>query len=153
MNVPVEVCLKSKKGKALKHFSVLGPQNIDRILLWIWRDLFLSLLANGSEVDKQKVPNFLEDIETSLGIGALERVLYGGRPSMFHLLSTFSKSHVLQAKLTMMTTTTTKTLKMTKILIILSTNSSIWTTSTQTAIATCPIAARVTSMRLIGPKR
>ncbi|KDR74299.1 hypothetical protein GALMADRAFT_250097 [Galerina marginata CBS 339.88] len=81
MNLPVEVNLKDKKGRTLKRFSVLGPQNVDRILLWIWRDLFVSLLAEGSERDKKRVPDLLEDIESVMGVHALERLLYGGRPS------------------------------------------------------------------------
>ncbi|KAH9483193.1 hypothetical protein JR316_0005297 [Psilocybe cubensis] len=79
MNLPVDVSFRSRKGKVVKRFSLMGPQNIDAVLLWIWRDLFVSLLANGNESDKKKLPDFLEDVESTLGIGALERVLYGGR--------------------------------------------------------------------------
>ncbi|KAF9558412.1 hypothetical protein CPC08DRAFT_709643 [Agrocybe pediades] len=81
-NLPVEFTLKNKHGKVLKRYSFLGPRNIDRILLWIWRDLFVSLLAKGSERDKKKIPEFLEDIETIMGINALERLLYGGRQNV-----------------------------------------------------------------------
>ena len=62
--------------------SVLGPQNIDRVLLWIWRDLFVSLFSKGSKRDKDKVPEMLEDIETLLGVDGLERLLYGGEAGM-----------------------------------------------------------------------
>jgi len=81
MNLPVEFSLKNKKGKILKRYSFLGPHNIDRILLWIWRDLLVSMLAKSSERDKKKLPDLLEDIESILGVSALERLLYGGRLS------------------------------------------------------------------------
>lgn len=80
MNLPVEVILKNKKGKICKNFSVLGPRKIDQILLWIWRDLFVSLYANGTAANKSMVPNYLEDIELSLGVDSLEKLLFGGRP-------------------------------------------------------------------------
>jgi hypothetical protein len=81
MNLPVNFNLKGKDGKILKRFNVLGPQNIDQILLWIWRDLFVTVLAKGSARDKKKVPEFLEEIESVLGVRSLERLLYGGRSS------------------------------------------------------------------------
>lgn len=78
MNLPVDFTLKDKKGKVMRRFSVRGPQNIDKILLWIWRDLFISLLLSGSERDKARIPDFLEDIQLVLGVEALEKILYGG---------------------------------------------------------------------------
>ncbi|KAF8806817.1 hypothetical protein BYT27DRAFT_7167004 [Phlegmacium glaucopus] len=78
MNFPVRVIIKDNTGKTVKRMSVLGPQNIDRVLLWIWRDLFVSLFCKGSKHEKDKIPEMLEDIESSLGIEGLERLLYGG---------------------------------------------------------------------------
>ena len=83
MNLPVRVTIKDNTGKTVKHMSVLGPQNIDRVLLWIWRDLFVSLFSKGSKCDKDKIPEMLEDIETSLGVYGLEKLLYGGEAGMF----------------------------------------------------------------------
>lgn len=88
LNLPVDFVLKSKDGKVVKRFSVVGPQNIHRILLWIWRDLFVSLFADGTEKDKQRVPDLLEDIESVLGVSSLERLLYGGKPSKSSLTFT-----------------------------------------------------------------
>jgi len=82
MNLPVRIIIKDSAGKTVKHMSVLGPQNIDRVLLWIWRDLFVSMLSKGSKREKDKVPEMLEDIESLLGIDGLERLLYGGDTGM-----------------------------------------------------------------------
>jgi hypothetical protein len=87
MNLPVRVTIKDNTGKTVKHMSVLGPQNIDRVLLWIWRDLFVSLFSKGSKRDKDKIPEMLEDIETLLGVDGLERLLYGGEAGVFKLKS------------------------------------------------------------------
>lgn len=89
LNLPVEFALRDKKGKVVKRFSVLGPQNVDQILLWIWRDLFVSLFAKGSERDKKKVPDFLEDIEAAFGVVSLEWLLYGGKRSTFYIFFPF----------------------------------------------------------------
>ncbi len=83
MNLEIRLELIDKRKKIVKHFSVVGPQNLDRILLWVWRDLFVSLLADGSEADKKRIPDFLDDIESSLGALALERLLYGGKSSEY----------------------------------------------------------------------
>ena len=83
MNLPVRVTIKDGTGKTVKHMSVLGPQNIDRVLLWIWRDLFVSLFSRGPKRDRDKIPEMLEDIEALLGVDGLERLLYGGEAGMF----------------------------------------------------------------------
>jgi hypothetical protein len=53
------------------------------VLLWIWRDLFVSLFSKGSKRDRDKIPDMLEDIENFLGYDGLERLLYGGESGMF----------------------------------------------------------------------
>lgn len=75
----VTVAIKKTCGKIVKSFSLTGAHNIDEALLWIWRDLFVSLLANGGKHDKKMIPEMLADIERVFGWGALERLLYGGK--------------------------------------------------------------------------
>jgi len=79
MNMPVNVTIKNKGGRIVKDFSVSGPHGVERILLWIWRDLFLSLLARGLSSDKKKTAEMLESVEFMLDWTALERLLYGGK--------------------------------------------------------------------------
>jgi hypothetical protein len=88
MNLPIQFALKNKHEKVLKRFSVIGPQNLHRIILWIWRDLFVSLLAYGSDREKSKIPDCLEDIELALGIRSLGRLVYGGKSGEFYDSST-----------------------------------------------------------------
>ena len=83
MNLPVRVTIKDNTGKTVKHMSVLGPQNIDRVLLWIWRDLFVSLFCKGPNREMDNIPDMLDDIENLLGVDGLERLLYGGESGMF----------------------------------------------------------------------
>jgi hypothetical protein len=80
MNMPVNVTIKNRGGKLIKDFSVSGPHGVERILLWIWRDLFVSLLARGASWEKEKTSEMLEGIEDVLEWTALERLLYGGKP-------------------------------------------------------------------------
>lgn len=91
MNLPVRVTIKDKTGNTVKHMSVLGPQNIDRVLLWVWRDLFVSMFSKGSKREKDKIPEMLEDIESLLGVDGLERLLYGGETGMFKQKSNLIK--------------------------------------------------------------
>ncbi|KAJ7886171.1 hypothetical protein B0H14DRAFT_3082191 [Mycena olivaceomarginata] len=65
-----------RKGKIIKQFRLAGPRGIDRALLWIWRDLFVSMFAKN--IHTEKIPEMLSDIEESLGWQSLERMLYGG---------------------------------------------------------------------------
>lgn len=80
MNMSVNVTIKNQGGKVVKDFAVSG---IERILLWIWRDLFVSLLARGTSWDKKKIPEMMESIESVMDWTALERLLYGGKQSLF----------------------------------------------------------------------
>ncbi|KAK7053782.1 hypothetical protein R3P38DRAFT_1466981 [Favolaschia claudopus] len=65
-----------RKGKVIKRFNLSGPPNIDRALLWIWRELFVCMLATDNHTEK--IPSMLSDIEETLGWQSLERLLYGG---------------------------------------------------------------------------
>ncbi|KAJ7735114.1 hypothetical protein DFH07DRAFT_114984 [Mycena maculata] len=70
-----------RKGKTIKKFSLASPRNIDRALLWIWRDLFISMFAKGKHTEK--IPDMLSDIAEYLEWQALERMLYGGSSPRF----------------------------------------------------------------------
>ncbi|KAJ6544237.1 hypothetical protein B0H19DRAFT_1170030 [Mycena capillaripes] len=73
--LPINLAIR-RKGRTIKQFNLAGPSNIDRALLWIWRDLFLSMFAKG--IRTEKIPGMLSDIEEILGWKGLERMLYGG---------------------------------------------------------------------------
>ena len=83
LNLPIDLEIRSRSGERIKHFTLQGPQSVDRILLWIWRDLFVTLLTSGTARDKEKIPDMLEDIEEAIGVESLERLLYGGRASAY----------------------------------------------------------------------
>jgi hypothetical protein len=84
MNMFVSVSIKKTCGKIVKTFSLTGAHNLDGVLLWIWRDLFVSLLAHGGKPDKKMIPEMLADIERVFDWGALERLLYGGKTCKFY---------------------------------------------------------------------
>ena len=75
----VPITLKRKSGKVVKSWHINGAHNIDEVLQFIWRDLFLSMLASGNQRLISKIPEMLDDIEDILGWTSLERLLYGGR--------------------------------------------------------------------------
>ena len=75
----VPITIKRRSGKVVKSWHVNGAHNIEEVLQFIWRDLFLSLLATGTQQDIEKIPTMLSDIEDIMGWQALERLLYGGR--------------------------------------------------------------------------
>jgi hypothetical protein len=83
MNMPVNVTIRNKSGKVIKDFSVSGPRGVERVLLWVWRDLFVSLFARGTSWDKKMATEMMEAIETVLDWTALERLLYGGKHCEF----------------------------------------------------------------------
>ncbi len=75
----VPITIKRKSGKVVKSWQVNGAHNIEEVLQFIWRDLFLSMLATGTHRQVQQIPEMLDDIEDIMGWTALERLLYGGR--------------------------------------------------------------------------
>ncbi|KAH9853276.1 hypothetical protein C2E23DRAFT_729053 [Lenzites betulinus] len=75
----VPITLKRRSGKIVKSWDLHGAQHIQEILHFIWRDLFLSMLACGDQRHIAKIPEMLDDIEDLMSWTALERLLYGGR--------------------------------------------------------------------------
>ncbi|PCH41744.1 hypothetical protein WOLCODRAFT_143740 [Wolfiporia cocos MD-104 SS10] len=78
-NMYVSVTLKRKTGKRVKAFEITGVRNVEQVLFFIWRDLFLSLLATGTQRQISKISEMMEDIQDLLGWRSLERTLYGGK--------------------------------------------------------------------------
>ncbi|KAF9236903.1 hypothetical protein BU15DRAFT_63625 [Melanogaster broomeanus] len=77
MFVPVKI--RRSSGKLVKSFCLTGAHNLERVMLWIWRDLFLMILATGSKRQRTSMPEMLDDIQSLLGWRALEHLLHGGR--------------------------------------------------------------------------
>ncbi|KAI0352481.1 hypothetical protein OH77DRAFT_1513254 [Trametes cingulata] len=75
----VPITIKAKSGRVVKSWELNGAHHIEEVLQFIWRDLFLSLLAFGSQRQIKKIPEMLDDIEDLMGWNALQRILYGGR--------------------------------------------------------------------------
>ncbi|KAG6816121.1 hypothetical protein H0H87_008471 [Tephrocybe sp. NHM501043] len=82
MNLPIDVSIKARDGSTVKSFALRGPNSLDRAVLWIWREMFVSMLAHGTPSVKRRIPGMFDDIEMTMGWDALERLLYGGNPSM-----------------------------------------------------------------------
>src|SRR4051794_22591649 len=79
MNLSVMVEIKrAVSHETVKSFSFIGAQRLDVAMLWIWRDLFLSMLAYGRNKDKKKIPQMLREIEDFFGWSAVQRILSGG---------------------------------------------------------------------------
>lgn len=78
MNLPVNLSIKKRNGKIIKTFALTGA-TISEALLWLWRDLFVSLLDTGGPSVKQRITEMLTNIEHVMGWEALESLLYGGR--------------------------------------------------------------------------
>ncbi|KAH9922706.1 uncharacterized protein B0H18DRAFT_1016536 [Fomitopsis serialis] len=78
-NLFVKVTLKNKDGKRVKSWDVNGVQNIVEVLFFIWREVFLSMLATNTNKQLRDITDMLEEIDDLLGWTALERILYGGK--------------------------------------------------------------------------
>ena len=78
MNVSV-VIKRIKTGKTVQSFHLKGASNASVVLLWVWRDLILTMLAYGTENQKKYIPEMLEDIQTGMGWIGLPRLLMGGK--------------------------------------------------------------------------
>ncbi|KAI0059310.1 hypothetical protein BV25DRAFT_1918554 [Artomyces pyxidatus] len=79
MNLYVSTVIKKQKTrKVVKSFQLTGVPSFDKVLLWVWRDLFLSMLASRPEKAKT-IPQMLQDIQDVMGWTSLERLLLGGK--------------------------------------------------------------------------
>ncbi|EIM85332.1 uncharacterized protein STEHIDRAFT_131963 [Stereum hirsutum FP-91666 SS1] len=79
LNLYLNVIIKQRSAKVVKSFYLTGAAAFDRVLHWVWRDLFLSLLATGTERQKKHIPEMLGEIEKMMGWHGLERLLHGGK--------------------------------------------------------------------------
>ncbi|KAF5372000.1 hypothetical protein D9615_008131 [Tricholomella constricta] len=79
LNMPIDITIRKQNGKVMKSFSLRGPHTIHKALLWIWRELFVSLSAYGTSSAKRRMPEMIEDLEAILSWRALESLLYGGK--------------------------------------------------------------------------
>lgn len=79
MNMYISVKIRRSSGKVVKSFHFTGAHNLERVMLWIWRDLFVVMLADGTKRQKLAIPDMLDDIRAEFGWNALERLLYGGQ--------------------------------------------------------------------------
>ncbi|KAF9224582.1 hypothetical protein BS17DRAFT_829314 [Gyrodon lividus] len=79
--IPVKI--RRSSGRLIKSFRLTGAHNLKRVMLWIWRDLFLTLLAIESKRQGSNIQDMLDDIRTLLGWRALEHLLHGGRKTSF----------------------------------------------------------------------
>lgn len=90
-NMYISAVIKQKSGKTIKAFQLTGAHKINKVLQWIWRDLFLTLLATGNEAQKKQVPDMLQAIDRAMGWTSLEHILTGGRVGVscvyFHSLT------------------------------------------------------------------
>jgi len=86
MNMYISAKIRRSSGKVVKAFHFTGTHNLDRIMLWIWRDLFVVMLADGTKRQQAAIPDMLDDIRVEYGWMALERLLYGGQNCELHTL-------------------------------------------------------------------
>ncbi|EIN04289.1 hypothetical protein PUNSTDRAFT_93003 [Punctularia strigosozonata HHB-11173 SS5] len=78
-NMFVPITIKTRKGRLVRAFELNGAHQIENVLLWIWRDMFLTMLALNKPRVAKAIPEMLADIELILGWPAVEKVLYGGK--------------------------------------------------------------------------
>ncbi|KAF5365162.1 hypothetical protein D9757_011761 [Collybiopsis confluens] len=76
--IPVNFKIKATSGKLVKLFSYRDISSMDRILLWMWRELFISMSAHGGHQARKTVSQMLVDIEESHGWKSLGKMLHGG---------------------------------------------------------------------------
>ncbi|KAJ7601158.1 hypothetical protein C8J56DRAFT_1157385 [Mycena floridula] len=77
---PIKLLIRDKSGKIVKQFNFNGPRTMDRLLLWVWRELLVSISTSGGTLARKTyIPDMLMDIENILGWEALERMVYGGK--------------------------------------------------------------------------
>lgn len=75
----IPVTLKTGSGRHVKTFNIVGAHNLHKILEFIWRDMFLTMLASNDPRHDKLIPGMLEDIEVQMGWKSVLAVFYGGK--------------------------------------------------------------------------
>ena len=88
----IPVTLRNKKGEVIKKFEVNGALRLNSVALFIWRDMFLCMLAYGSKLHKKLIPKMLGDIENIMGWEALVRMLYTKSKGMRRCIHIFVRN-------------------------------------------------------------
>ncbi|KAL1743289.1 hypothetical protein HDZ31DRAFT_83529 [Schizophyllum fasciatum] len=78
LNLPITIPIQRSNGKPVRVFNVAGLLSVDSAILWVWRELFVSMYAVNKKQAKKLVPEMLVEIEERMGWPALERMLVGG---------------------------------------------------------------------------
>ncbi|THH02222.1 hypothetical protein EW026_g614 [Hermanssonia centrifuga] len=81
----IPITLRAKSGRRVKTFHITGAQHLDEVVEFIWREMFLSMLASGGGGHGDRIPGMLQDIERISGWRGVQRILYGGKRSLFDL--------------------------------------------------------------------
>ena len=69
---------QKQDGRVVKQFDLKGCNRVNQVFLWLWREIFLILLATGSRHSIGKLTSMLEDVENRISWQALIHVLNGG---------------------------------------------------------------------------
>ncbi len=78
-NLFAPVTIKSKTGAVIRSFSIEGVNNLETVSEFIWREMFLSMLASGKERHEKQVSEMLDEIQQINGWAQLVRILRGGK--------------------------------------------------------------------------
>ena len=81
----IPVVIKSKTGTVVKSFSIEGVHNIESVSEFVWRDMFLSMLARGRKRHEKLVLEMLEEVRRSSGWIQLLRILRPGKKCKYSL--------------------------------------------------------------------
>jgi hypothetical protein len=91
MNINVDVTIRRRRTRRIvKTFQLSGIPAFERVLLWVWRELFVSMLANDAGA-AQKIPEMFDEINELLDWKAVQNVLYGTRA---RASASFPHSHI-----------------------------------------------------------
>ncbi|KAL0948799.1 hypothetical protein HGRIS_008929 [Hohenbuehelia grisea] len=83
INMEMDVEIKRQDGQLVESFHIVGVRSVSQVILWIWRDLFVSMSAHTHEAHfRRRAPEMLAEIMASVGLRGLERLLYGGHVSL-----------------------------------------------------------------------
>jgi hypothetical protein len=76
------VVIKSQTGRTVINFNIDGVDNLGSVTQFIWRDMFIAMLATGKQRRKEQVVELLHDIKASMGWQYLFKILEGGKQGM-----------------------------------------------------------------------
>ena len=90
----VPITIKDKHGNVIKSATKQGIRNVEDIIMWICRELMISMLETGDSAHATRVSLMLVDMDDFVGWQGLDKMIRGGRRGQLWFYSILHQNRI-----------------------------------------------------------